>query len=195
MARWFPILMMLVLGVFLVVDAHHFAKSLAPSPLNQQIPPAQVDLIVALTGGKGRILEAVNFLEHDKGRYLFISGTTPGTTLKSIFAANRITTPVDSLKDRIFLDERARNTVGNAVEVRSIAEKLSVKSLLLVTSSYHIQRARELLERSLSRAPEMHVEIYEYAVYSSNFDSDNWYRSVTGWQILVSEYLKSRFGL
>jgi uncharacterized SAM-binding protein YcdF (DUF218 family) len=183
---------LLVVGA-ISADVYRFAKTLTEVD-TKTVFQNNVDLIVAFTGGQGRVREAFMLLEQRKGKYLFISGTTPGITLKSIFAANKISADTEDYEGRIFLDERARSTVGNAIEVRSIVERLEVKSLLLVTSSYHMKRSRELVERSLNRVPELEVQIFEAAVESPNFVSDKWHQNRTGWRILFSEYIKSRLG-
>ncbi len=50
----------------------------------------RVELIVVLTGGRGRMREAVELLKADKGERLLISGMKVGTSLEEVFQANQL---------------------------------------------------------------------------------------------------------
>ena len=178
------------MGCFLF-DLGFFAASLLPAPQD----PARVgnvDLIAVLTGGQRRLKEATGFLMQGQGKYLFISGVARGSDVNEIFTANKVEVPPESLRNQIYLGEEAESTVDNAVEVRRISEQLGVSSVLLVTSSYHLQRARWLIEKEFTHSSATQkVQIFTYPVESPNFDRESWYRSPTAWSILIWEYIKS----
>jgi uncharacterized SAM-binding protein YcdF (DUF218 family) len=156
---------------------------------DEQIP--RVDIIVVLTGGRKRLKDAVRFLQAGKGEYLFISGVGTEVTLKSILKANELENLPQYLRDRILLGDDSRSTVENSVEVRNIMVRTRAKSILLVTSNYHMRRSIRLFRSELERAPLVEAKIYPYPVKSPNFSPDNWWLTPVGWQILLSEYLKS----
>jgi uncharacterized SAM-binding protein YcdF (DUF218 family) len=110
----------------------------------------QGDAIVALTGGADRITDAVERLAHGSGSRLLISGVNAGVSIHQMVQS------APGLKNWlrccIDLDHQARNTVGNAEETRRWANTHGYKSLIVVTSSYHMPRALVELRRHM---PEM----------------------------------------
>lgn len=172
-------------------DLGFFAAGLLPPAKSAEEAPA-ADLIVVLTGGRGRLKEATQFLAAGKGKYLFVSGVEKNSSLEEILKANRIEEMDDRLSRRILTGDDSRSTSENAVEIRRAVESLRARSVLLVTSNYHMRRALSLLEAEFLKAPAYHVQIYTYPVESPNFEAGEWWRTFTGWQILLSEYVKSR---
>src|SRR5262249_2366417 len=96
------------------------------------------DGIVVLTGRASRIAEAIELLAKGRGKRVLISGVYPTTTSTAIA---RLMPEYQQWFDRIDLDHSAENTVGNAVQTRNWAKKNNFKSLIVVTSNYHIPRA------------------------------------------------------
>lgn len=186
--RSFAVLLAILLP--LAFDLGFFAAGLLPETRSpEQIAP--VDLIVVPTGGQGRLREALQFLQNGRGKFLFISGTAPDAQLSSILKANRIDEFPVELRQRILLGDESRSTLENAIEIRKIAEKLRARSILFVTSAYHMRRALGLLETEFRKPPEFRVLIAGYPVESPNFARDTWWKGWTGWRILFSEYYKS----
>lgn len=180
----------LAIGLPIAFDLGFFAARLLPEPKS----PAEVgavDLVVVLTGGQGRLREALQFLSSGKGKYLFISGTEPGATLSDILKANHIDAPGEELRQRILLGDASRSTHENAVEIRRFLQKVNAHTVLLVTSNYHMRRAMELLKEEFSEPPPVPAYVVGYPVESPNFAPGSWWRTFTGWQILISEYVKS----
>ncbi len=138
------------------------------------------DGIVALTGGAERIADAVKLLASGRGRRLLITGVGPSTN-----AAELMRLAPDHQRwfgCCIDLDYSAANTVGNAVETRRWARERGFRSLVVVTSGYHMPRA--LLEIS-HRLPD--VTLIPFPVVTR---SEPWWRHPGTAKILISEYLK-----
>jgi uncharacterized SAM-binding protein YcdF (DUF218 family) len=114
-----------------------FAVTLgAPAPSDA----AQVDAIVAITGGKGRIEHAARLLAEGKGRRLLIAGADP--SVRKADLVHRL-----GLKRKLFdccvdLGSESVDTRSNAEEVQRWMERRKFKSLRLVTSDWHMRRAR-----------------------------------------------------
>lgn len=187
--------MLLALAVMLPLafDLGFFTAGLLPAPKHPD-EVAPVDLIAVLTGGQGRLKEALQFLRNGKGQYLFVSGTDPKSQWLDILKANHLDPGTDDIGSKVILDDESRSTADNAVKIRHMAEKLGVQSILVVTSNYHVRRAMRLMEQEFRREPAMTVSVSAYPVESPNFSAHSWWKSLAGWRILFSEYFKSRVG-
>jgi uncharacterized SAM-binding protein YcdF (DUF218 family) len=101
------------------------------------LSPPEADAIVVLTGGPGRVATGLDLLEQKKGKRLLITGVNTDVKPREILPSTHL--PVD-------LGYHAQNTLENAQEARAWAFGHGYKSLIIVTSSYHMRRS--LLEFS-----------------------------------------------
>jgi uncharacterized SAM-binding protein YcdF (DUF218 family) len=141
------------------------------------------DGIVALTGGASRIADAVELLALGRGRRLLITGVGPSTN-----TAELMRLAPDHKRwfgCCIDLDYTAANTVGNAVETRRWARERGFRSLLVVTSAYHMPRA--MLEIS-HRLPD--VTLIPFPVVSGQIRAEPWWSHPGTAKLLMFEYLK-----
>lgn len=181
-----------VLGLALTIlvwDMGRFAGALEERSRAQFLSAPSVDLIAVLTGGQGRLREAIDLFEGGKGRYLLISGTS--SSLEDILAANGGESLREVQRQNIYLDSDSQTTSENAEEVRRSIEGFQARTVLLVTSNYHMERSLRLIEEELAREPALNVELYSYPVQSPNFNPESWWSSVDAWRIFLSEYVKS----
>lgn len=107
----------------------------------------KADGVVALTGGVDRISDAVRWLSVGGGSRLLISGVAHDVTAEQLAAKAPAMRPW--LRCCVDLGRAARTTVGNAKEIRHWAQANGYRSLLVVTSSYHMPRAMVELRRRL----------------------------------------------
>lgn len=150
-------------------------------------PGSRTDAIVALTGGAERIGDAIDLLAKGYGRRLLITGVNERTSRDQIARLN-------PGQRRLFdccvdLDYRARNTIGNAIETRRWMEDHSFRSLIVVTSNYHMPRTLVELDNVIPKARKV-----PYAVVSETIDPDGWWRSLPTAKLLASEYVKFLVG-
>lgn len=100
----------------------------------------KVDVIVVLTGGDGRIDTAVRLFQEGYGKKLVLSGVNESATLKSILGSK-----FESLDtSNILIDRKSKNTVENAIETKRIIEDSNIKSIMIVTSKFHMVRSKYL---------------------------------------------------
>ncbi len=144
---------------------------------------ASVDGIVAYTGGRQRIHEAVNLLSSGKAKRLLISGVEAKTRKRQIMQLIPASVPLFNCC--IDLDRKALNTIGNAREARRWAETHRFKSLMLVTSNYHMPRALLLTRKAMPK-----TKIIAYPVMPTSFKNGSWWYSPTSLSVLFSEYAK-----
>lgn len=145
-------------------------------------PAASADGIVALTGGSGRVEDAIDLLAKGFGGRLLITGVNERTTRETIGRMNA--GQRDLVDCCVDLDYRARNTVGNAAEISRWARAKGFRSLIVVTSYYHLPRSLAELDAVL---PD--IRKIPYAVVPPRGDTDlvgAWARA----RVLLSEYVK-----
>lgn len=141
------------------------------------------DGIVVLTGGASRIADAVELLAAGKGRRLLISGVHYTTTRSEIA---RLAPAYEKLFSCcVDLDRTAVNTVGNAVETRRWARERGFRSLIVVTSSYHVPRSMAELAHQL---PD--VSLIPYPVVTEKLRTESWWTSPPALRLLIGEYVK-----
>jgi uncharacterized SAM-binding protein YcdF (DUF218 family) len=154
---------------------------------NQQIAlDRDADGIVVLTGGTSRVSDALELLAAHRGKRLLITGVNPGTTTADIARENPdyrslLTCCVD-------LDYSAINTLGNATQARLWATDHGFRSLIVVTSAYHMPRAFSELEHQLP-----HATLIPFPVLSDRLRIEPWWSNSDTTKVVVSEYFKFLF--
>lgn len=141
----------------------------------------KADAIVVLAGGRGRIDSGLELFEKERGGYLIIVGADKGASLESIFFKK--TVRLD--KKKIILEKESASTYENAQETKKIIESMNIKSIILLTSFYHMKRASYLFSHALS--PQ--TTIYLYPVSTPNFDEKAWWKG-QGPALMAVEFLK-----
>jgi uncharacterized SAM-binding protein YcdF (DUF218 family) len=102
-------------------------------------PGSTADAIVALTGEGGRLAPAVLLLEHGDGKRLLITGVNKATTKRSLKSLLQDAgAAFDCCADLGFA---ATDTRGNAEEAATWAREHNYRSLIVVTTSYHMPRS------------------------------------------------------
>ncbi len=143
----------------------------------------KADAIVALTGGASRISDAVELLASGRGQRLLISGVAPTTNTADLA---RLTPEHQHwFACCVDLDYSAVNTIGNAIETRRWALDRGFRSLVVVTSSYHMPRAMLELAHQLPR-----MTLIPFPVVTEQHRDESWWSHARAAKILVSEYLK-----
>ena len=151
-------------------------------PADEVALDRDADGIVALTGGASRIADAIELLASGRGKRLLISGVNRATSSKEISRLN----PEFERWVRCCVDfDRSLNTLGNAVETRRWAESRGFRSLIVVTSNYHMPRALAELGHQL---PD--VMLIPFPVVTEKRRAEPWWSNAASARLLLSEYLK-----
>ena len=151
---------------------------------NVELPPARkADGIVVLTGGASRIADATELLAKGYGRRLLISGVHPTSGANDI--SRLLPEGRSYFRCCVDLDRSAVNTRSNAVQTRLWAHERGFKSLIVVTSNYHMPRA--LVEFSHAMPD---IELIPFAVVSDRWREEPWWSSGTTVRLVLSEYVK-----
>jgi uncharacterized SAM-binding protein YcdF (DUF218 family) len=108
---------------------------------------AASDAAVVLTGGKGRIEHAVEVLRDGKARRLLIAGADPAVTKADL--ARRLGGREKLIACCVDLGSESVDTRSNAEEAQRWLQKRRFHSVRLITSDWHMRRARYEFEKVL----------------------------------------------
>jgi uncharacterized SAM-binding protein YcdF (DUF218 family) len=140
--------------------------------------------VVVFTGGSDRVLEAAGLFAHGQGKRMLITGVNRAT--RSSELARLLPLPRDLFNCCVDLGYQALDTIGNARETREWAEVHNIaRSLIVVTSNYHMPRALAELSAEL---PE--VKLYPFPVVSEHVDVADWATDLRVMRLVGGEYLK-----
>ena len=105
------------------------------------------DAAVVLTGGSGRIEHAVDVLRQGKAKRLLIAGADPLVTKADM--ARRIPGSAKLIKCCVDLGSESVDTRTNAEEAQRWLQQQHFHSVRLITSDWHMRRARYEFEKQL----------------------------------------------
>jgi uncharacterized SAM-binding protein YcdF (DUF218 family) len=107
------------------------------------------DAVFVLVGDENRIATGYRAWQEGRGKELYILGAGRDTRLEQIL-------PKGALRDsgkrrRIHLERWSENTLENAFSAKSIVKERGYRMIVLVTSDYHVPRARFAIHTVLPR--------------------------------------------
>jgi uncharacterized SAM-binding protein YcdF (DUF218 family) len=172
-----------MLGLVVVAVAGGFVAFLSQLRDSEAVPDRKADGIVVLTGGASRVSDGMELLAAGYGKRLLISGVHPTSAASDI--SRTLPEGQTYFNCCVDLDRSAVNTRSNAAETRRWAHERGFKSLIVVTSNYHMPRAIVELSHAM---PE--IELIPYAVVSEKWREEPWYEGGMTLRLVLSEYVK-----
>ena len=148
-----------------------FASSL---PTAETPPARHAAALVVLTGGSERVSEADRLL---------ITGVNPTTSPASL--ARRMPRVRKLVDCCVTLGYRALDTAGNAEETAAWVRANNIRSLIVVTSDYHMPRALAELGQALGP-----VDLLPYPVVADTARGVRWWGTPDRLRLIASEYVK-----
>ena len=109
---------------------------------------AKTDGIVVITGGSGRIEHGIDVLADGKGKRLLVAGADPAVTKADL--VRRLGGQRRLVQCCVDLGSESVDTRSNAEEARRWLERRNFKSVRLITSDWHMRRARYEFRRELA---------------------------------------------
>ena len=140
-----------------------------------------IDAIVVLTGGRGRVDEGVKLFKGGKGEHLFLIGVDPLVKKADLYAEKS----GERSGDEVYLEKASRNTLENAIFARELMQKNNVRSMLLITSRYHMKRSLLIFRSILPKD----IAIYPHPVAIKN-STEPWWSHGGSFRLLFSEFYK-----
>jgi uncharacterized SAM-binding protein YcdF (DUF218 family) len=139
------------------------------------------DAIVVLAGGRGRVEEGVKLYRTGKGERLFLIGVDPAVRKADLYNEK-----VNGRSgEQVYLENASRNTLENAIFAREMLLKHDVKSIMLITSRYHMKRSLLIFRNILPGE----IAIYPYPV-TAKVPVNSWWSHGGSLRLLFSEFYK-----
>jgi uncharacterized SAM-binding protein YcdF (DUF218 family) len=167
----------------LVAAALGFFVFLSKLPGTETKPTRPADGIVVLTGGSSRVSDAMELLAAGYGKRLLISGVNPTSTATDI--SRSVQESQSWFNCCVDLDRSAVSTHSNASETRRWVHERGFKSLIVVTSNYHMPRATVELSHAM---PD--IVLIPFAVVGDKWRDEPWWTNGATLRLLLSEYVK-----
>jgi len=161
----------LIITVPFIVGIFYFyfyeTRLLLQTPIDAWENDSSADCAVVLTGGPGRVKEGLDLLIRRQVQRVIIAGVNPQVGLKDLYPQLAL---YPQLNERdLVLERRSETTYGNAQQSLPIVEALQCRSILLVTSYLHMNRAHKTFTSTYP--PE--IKVLPYSVAGSDFPPHN----------------------
>lgn len=123
--------------------------------LGKPAPPdaAPTDAAIVLTGGPGRIEHAIDVIREHRAKRLLVAGVDPSVTKPDL--ARRIPGSGQWLACCVDLGSESVDTRSNAEEAGRWLARHNYRSVRLITSDWHMRRARYEFEKGLGSRYEL----------------------------------------
>jgi uncharacterized SAM-binding protein YcdF (DUF218 family) len=180
-----PIMRIVKFGLIIAVAgffAGFIAFAVGTSNVHETEEP-RADAIVVVTGGEDRIGAALGLLRQRSGRRLLISGVNPRTSAAAI--RDQTGERRQLFECCVDIGREASDTIGNAEETRDWAAAHGYRSLIVVTSSYHMPRT--LIEFSRAMPDRAFIP---HPVLSRLMRDRSWWQHPGSLRVLLNEYVK-----
>lgn len=164
------------LGILILGEAIYFYQI-----LSKNFNPEKADLIVVFPGAPGRIPAAYDLLRAGYADNL----AAPGITLKNFKRYDK--KYGSSHAGKHILDIQSRTTFEDALYTRLVVEKNGFKSIILVTSNYHLPRSYFLLRTLLIG---FDVDLKIYGVVKKDGPDVSLMKSTWGRKMIINEMAK-----
>lgn len=174
----------IIIGATFLSLLQHFVLTLPKTP--PDLPHA--DGIIVATGGQARLHAGLDLLARGTAPQLLLTGVGQGITKQMIADSTRLTQRrVEELECCVSLEFEAKDTVGNALATKAWANQRDLKTIVLVTSDYHMPRAfLEFAHHMPQRA------IIAYPISAPDLAGKSWYSDWQTYRLYAREFLKYR---
>ncbi len=162
--------LLIIIPVILGVSYFYYRETrlILQTPIDAWESDSTADCAVVLTGGPGRVKEGLDLLVRRQVQRVIISGVNPQVNLRDLYPQLALYPQIN--EQDLVLERRSETTYGNAQQSLPIAEALQCRSVLLVTSYLHMNRAHQTF--SSSYPPE--IKVRPYSIAGTDFPPHHW---------------------
>jgi uncharacterized SAM-binding protein YcdF (DUF218 family) len=154
-----------------------------------QPTPKKSDAIVVISGDEqlARFAEGVNLYQLGFGKYLVFSGAAydNGTSNADVMRDLAIQRGVP--QGAILEEPQGEDTWGNAVYTRQVLEEHQLQSAILVTSPYHLRRAKVTFDAAYAGSG---IELMVHAAPDSQWRKQSWWQQAETRRLTFTELQK-----
>ncbi len=147
---------------------YHESQRIIATPIDAWESDATADCAVVLTGGPGRVKEGLDLLLRKQVQRVIVAGVNPQVGLRDLYP-QLILYPQVNEKDLV-LERRSETTYGNALQSLPIVEALQCRSILLVTSYLHMNRALRTFVSTYPRD----IVVTPYSIAGNEYPPHHW---------------------
>lgn len=171
----------LLIAIYLMLNAGRF--------LDDSQNPERTDVIIVLGGGPPqRVQRAVILYQQGYGHFILVSGGAvynPWQTQAQHMAlqANALGVPMQ----KIIMENRSESTYENAVDSLRIIKQRRFHSAIIVSSTYHMLRARIVFGAVYAGSG---IRLVYCAATDPQFHPNRWWSTKDSLQTTLSEYEK-----
>lgn len=172
-------------AIGLAIWAIGLVRFVATLPEEVADETTRTDAVVVLTGGADRLATGFALLKDGVGGRLFVSGVGESLSLDALLAQLNLSDYPQALRRRVDLGHKASNTVQNAQETAEWCREEGIRSIRLVTASYHMKRSLLEFQREL---PEL--QIIQHPVFPQAVKQGQWWKYPGTLLLMTREYTK-----
>lgn len=150
--------------------------------------PPRSDAIVVISGDEqlARFREGIRLYQRQLGAYLVFSGAAHDGSANAR-ALRHLAASAGVPESAILEEDRSVDTLGNAEFTLQLLEARGARSVILVTSPYHVQRARKTFEAAYAGSG---IRISAHAAPDSVWRKLSWWQQPETRRLTLSELEK-----
>jgi uncharacterized SAM-binding protein YcdF (DUF218 family) len=192
MKKLFVLLFFFLSFIVVLLLAHPFILNAAARYLIVQdiLQPSDIILVLGGDDNGERVAEAVRLYKAGYGKKILMSSGPLAWHLTGAEWMKKQAIYEGVPARAILLEDRSLSTVDNARFSLPILKREKVKKAILVTSPYHIRRAKKVFDKVFKSTG---IQMLYYPVQKSRFNPDDWWKRHEDTQFVVLEYISLLF--
>jgi uncharacterized SAM-binding protein YcdF (DUF218 family) len=154
-----------------------------------QPAPTRSDAIVVISGDEqlARFAEGVNLYRQGFGKYLVFSGAAYDNGTSNADVMRQLAIQRGVPQTAILEEPQGEDTWGNAVYTREVLEQHGLQSAILVTSPYHLRRAKVTFDAAYAGSG---IELVVHAAPDSQWRKLSWWQQAETRRLTFTELQK-----
>ena len=151
--------------------------------------PLKSDAIVVISGDEqlARFAEGINLYEQGYGKFLVFSGAAYDNGTSNADVMRQLAVRRGVPQSAILEEPQGEDTWGNAIYTREVLEEHGLQSAILVTSPYHLRRAKATFDAAYTGSG---IELAVHAAPDSQWRKLSWWQQAETRRLTFTELQK-----